>query len=571
MSKKLIVGANSSLVKKVRTYCGDSSFLYVSHKDLVEDASYLVNEKYECAYIFSWVSDAKRMRSLIDKINNISINIYFISSTAVFALQWQRHWNSYPIVKSAIEKYCASLGITVVRLGVTESIKDYPGVYPYSDYKEISKFIKNPFAYHISLVEGVNEINLFTLKNKRSLNAREKLSSFLESRVEFSNVFLKPIEGFSKYFLKHNYYGYSRISLKCFHEVVIIGAGVGARNAIKKNNKINHFVIDSDRSDITLTKNGFVKTYIGLGNRGLAKFWHGVYIEKFGDFYRKKVPLFVNRGVKASLKSTVVSVRYDSYQEYFQISCVNKFGHKYEIFSNKVLFAAGWYENCRLLGRLFDYKDQVTLDDHIIYYAGEMSTKTAVKDKFYNSYFGIFLKRGRCKIFNDSLIDVRPYSDLATEVSNSSMYLNSPLFIFHRLITNCNIYRLNQAFFNKFGWCIKTRKSAVYCQQVVPRKINMLIGSMEFQSAALDKNKTSELLDNITYLLSDFKPVKTISEYAEAQHGFGGGELARIVKLSELYITGKVGIVGSPTFERLGPVHHSNDLNVNNEFNWSDR
>ena len=89
MLKKLIIGTNSEIVRKIKAKINNAD--YISHLDIFKTNLNI----YKSIFVFSWSHN-----SLLDNvklINQLPLKkVIFISTVSVLSLQKRSQWNSYP-------------------------------------------------------------------------------------------------------------------------------------------------------------------------------------------------------------------------------------------------------------------------------------------------------------------------------------------------------------------------------------------------------------------------------------------------------------------------------------------
>lgn len=132
----LIIGSNSKIIKLIGTFC---------NADLVSHSNIPLNGDYKSAYIFSYSSDKKENKSLLDKVHNLNIaNTVYISS--ITAGIHERYHFKYPAIKRYCEILAAERGFNIVRIGlIVETMKHVPkyGTFAITEINEIVNMINN--------------------------------------------------------------------------------------------------------------------------------------------------------------------------------------------------------------------------------------------------------------------------------------------------------------------------------------------------------------------------------------------------------------------------------------------
>ena len=521
MLKKLIIGTNSEIVRKIKAKINNAD--YISHLDIFKTNLNI----YKSIFVFSWSHN-----SLLDNvklINQLPLKkVIFISTVSVLSLQKRSQWNSYPNNKKKIEKIVLNNRGSVLRLGIFDDLKKKhnSSVIPYTSYKHLTKFLNQ--------IEYKNQIyDCFELYcTNKNLSILEKF--FYEISVFFSNIKIirKGCEVIAKYILNSFFYGYTADTLSLYCKNLQIGYGaIGSQHLKYLNDRL---VAVSYKKDKIISNNGFNQTYIGYDKTGLSKYWHGVYLEKTNNKFYKKVPFIVDR--KKKPKSSIeVHVKKISYTNKHFLSICKSIDNLVKIYSLRIILAAGIFENIRLLQSLLNNKKlKINLNDHEWFNLGFINLEEAINKKFIiKKWFLIFRDKLLVKKFNNLnlVIEFRPFSDLHLENKSFKFYSDLKNNIFIKIIKNFTFLRLNEAFFNKFGFSLYTNK-IILCA-LINNKGSVTYDCFDIKKKRLSKNILNKITNEVK---SEFKTLVTLEkkETFDSQHINGGEEILEKLEIKNL-------------------------------------
>ena len=529
---KLIIGKNSSLVKKLRANLNE--FNYISHTDI----GYTNMNLYSEVYIFSYSRNS--VEENIQFINKIlHENIFYISTVAVFSLGYSGDFYEYPKIKNEVEKYCLNRGIKVIRIGSFEN----------ADY------FKKTIAVTTTemIVAYFEEINKPELKNLFYIDSyKENFFGHLYEKIfqAFSNQkYLALLLAITSKIFQKKLYGYSYAANSCLKEHIQIGYGaLGSRS---NPSDMTHIVI-SNNSNLKLTENGFNGFLIGKKKQGLGSLWHGVYTSACDNnksFVKKKI-LRKNKLIKPKkTRLEIYPVNFINNDGDFWIIC-SKYNKK-KLITNKLSLAAGPIENIRLLSCL--EKIDVSLNDDEVFFAGTISSN--------EPYLTHLLKIGRLFVkqkylhhtrMQDGylLIDVRPYIPHKANNLDQNFYNSSLIQIIYKLITKFSIFRINEAFFNLYGFGIKTRIFSIYCQYSKINSINIRANQGHINKLIKKRANYIELMEINNHLLKLFNSFKRIDSQittVDGQHVSGGEEILFQKKILKHINDSSLNIIGLPS------------------------
>jgi hypothetical protein len=539
---KLIIGKNSRIVQGLSLK--NNLFKTISHTELDQ-----VNlKKYTEIYLFSW---AKKENDNLIILKKLPIKkVFFVSTIAVYSINHRHQWNSYPINKKNIENYVLSKGGRLIRLGfyVKEKSVLRVNIAPFTDNQQILDFIDSKKNKQQKIV------NLFQLKNFNKISfytyVLHKASYFFSFLPKLRIIF----EVIPK-FLKDDFYGYTADTLYYFRNEILIGFGV-LGSAFYYNKKEKPLVIASPKSNEHLNRNGFHNTILGFDYIGLAKLWHGVSIIKKNNKYYKKVPLMVSRErlPSSACHDHVTSVSFQN--NFFEIQTKSK----QSFYTRRLSLACGPIQNTLLLKMLCSYNKEVKFSDHELHNIGYMFTNEAISKGFIKK-FGPFIFRSHLLRANINqykvLLEFRPRVIIINE-DERDIYLNTTSNIIKKIILNFNFSRLNEAFFNKFGFAFTVNQTDIVAQVLIKNCI-VLTKENKLIRKRVTKNISSKLslfMHKKFLTFNDYKLKKSI----DSQHICGGAELLKNKEIKWYLENNKIKIMGSPTNRELDEFHHTHSL-----------
>tara|TARA_B100001027_G_scaffold215828_1_gene190632 strand:+ start:483 stop:2120 length:1638 start_codon:yes stop_codon:yes gene_type:complete len=540
---RLLIGANSTIVKKIQNNL--NGFKKISHKNIKSYKS----KDYEKIIIFSWSKSSLEENFKI--LENIDITkVIFISTTAVMSLKKRKQWNKYPNWKKEIEDYVLKNNGKVLRIGIfdKENAKGLYGYYPYTSSKRLSDYLNN--------IENINAgiINCFDIKKGELSNLKSyyaKFLNFVACCFPSLSIFQAPIEALVK-ITGIKSYGYTNDSNFFFSNKVLIGNGCLGSEYSKKYTVDRIFT--SHKKDIKLNKNGFKDTLVGYYKNGLAKFWHGVSIERNDGFLQKKVPIFVDRAFTLKRKINFHITKINFGENFCELEGINNLNEIKTFYAEKIVLGAGPIENTSLLNQFEDSK--ITFDDHELLFIGTISLEQAVKEEYVKK-LGPFIFPGKVALGSNSgirfLIDPRPYNKIKF---TENIYADSSLNIIKKLILKFSFSSLNEAFFNKFGIALKTYRISLNIQMVAEDCIEF-VGN-ELKRDRINNNKIENIKIFFSKKIKSFIPEDSHS--FDGQHIIGGRQLVSNKKIIKLISSGKLEILGSPCDIRLTELHHTEIL-----------
>ncbi|MDB4832364.1 hypothetical protein OAH48_01315 [Methylophilaceae bacterium] len=444
--KKLIIGKNSSIVKGM--FKNLKNFDYISHQDINKTDL----QPYKWIFLFSWsktsINDNKKIIKKIPKKK-----LVFISTVAMYSLNLRDQWNKYVVNKNEIEKIVEQNKSYIVRLGIFNNNKHF-GVIPYTSLVSVVNLLNNWSGNEDQVIDLYS---IVTTKKEKNLLV-ETLNKI--SRVFFNVYSIRIIiESIIKYIFKSANYGYTADTLCFFHKKIQVGYGAIGCEYYKKNN-FKHLVIASDAEDYKINKGGFINTILGFKYTGLSKYWHGAYLTTKNNIIKKHVPLFVRRN-KIPSNNVIGHVEQIEYiNNFFKIKVSNQKRSAY-YFCEKLVLSSGSIENVKLLRQITQKKlNNYFFSDQEWFSFGEIALDEAL-DMGYIKKFGPFIYRGKLlHIPNQknysSLIEFRPLS-YSKHINNDLLfYSDTTKNILIKIYTQFSFSRLNEAFFNKFGFSFLT-------------------------------------------------------------------------------------------------------------------
>ena len=537
---KLIIGLNSSIVKNVSKKL--KGFEIISHREIRKKDL----NKYDFIFLFSWPRVLnKSYWNLIDLIPKKKL--VFISSIAVFSKFLRSQVYRYPNQKLMIENFVLDRGGSVLRLGIFhKSWESFPNqVIPYTSYVSLISTLNN------WVQDKSKIINLFEL-----IDNKHKVKPFINYlyiiHTILKNKYIRvPLDLLIKKLGSKNY-GYTKDSLFFFQKSIQIGYGVLGEAMLQKIKYQKPLTLLSDSKDSLLDQNGFTNTLIGYSNNGLKKYWHGVSISSNKNLnFKKKSKIFISR--KKCPKNYFIN----------HVNNINDKGNMFEIFGKKAIFfsksiyfAAGPFENAKLISSLINYRGKLNFSDHSLIFVGHCETDELIK-KNYLIRKGLFIINNKLFTNNkDFLLDFRPYSKETFNKKNDDFYNDTTQNILLKLISGLSFSRINEAFFNKFGFSIYTKKSLCFLQVVNSNCIEYDLAGNHISRKKLSNVFFKKIQNIISKSLLTFRANK-YPVVMDGQHIVGAKIILTNSRLKKLIASNRVYIAGSPTKRELDFRHHS--------------
>ena len=444
--KNLIIGKNSSIVRSILHLLPDN-FELISHSDIKETNF----DKFEEIFLFSWSNSTSKMHEILAFVP--VKKLVFISSLAVYANFIFFQISSYPRKKLKIENYILKNGGKIMRLGFFDKniLEKVSTPVPVTSKDDLLRALscedrmRVEEIYHLEMGRGSIDLT--------KDNVRYYLLSIFPLRIVFDIlmiVFKNPLRN------------YSRELVYCFSSEVQLGQGALGGYFLKKSGG-NPLVISADGKNQILNSNGFKQTVLPGDKMGLGKLWHGVWIDR----NTKKVPIIVPRyrpkpfTVASTvrnicLKSKKIEVAKKEYPE-------NRFYFPFQ----RVTLAMGCIQNIQILRQCVGFTEPVRVNDHEIGFLGYISLSEGSEQGLVKKVLGIFILRGKVVRYPDALIDVRPSAKLGENIQNDFKLLNRSYWgIVWNLLKGMSAYKINQAFFNKYGIGFSTSRLLVHGQIV---------------------------------------------------------------------------------------------------------
>jgi len=506
MKDKLIIGKNSWVVGNLKATLKD--FDFISHSDI---GSLNLN-KYKWIFLFSWSNvsledNLKIVESIPKK------KLIFVSTLAVHSITVRTQWNQYVLNKKIVEDYLLkNNNSSILRLGIFTNLKeDHYGLIPYTSFSKLASLLNNWSANKDRIIEC---FEIFDTKNKTDKIV--DVSNYLSGYFNKILIIRKFIEYFIKHFLNSPRYGYTADLLSLFHESLQIGFGALGQSYYKKNK--SSMIVVSNKKDKFLINDGFRNTILGFKNNGLAKYWHGVFLEIKGSDINKKVPFFVNRGKVPlnAIKNHVEKVTFDD--NFFKISLENKIHIKY-LYAKKLILSCGAIQNIQILSEIFSLKNKFFFSDQEWHIFGKISSAEALKNKFLTK-IGPFVTRKKLLLIKNkkyfpALLEFRPMLS-SKDNYNINFFNDTSYNIFLRLITKFSLNNMNQAFFNKIGIGLCTRDILIIGQ--VEAKNSIIIDNLKrYRRIRIPVQEINMIKNLLKNKFNSFKPNNIIVS-TDSQH-----------------------------------------------------
>ncbi len=550
---KCVIGKNSKIVNKLNL--DPNIFNIVSHNEIGN----LDFNAYESIFVFSWDYDSLSNNLLL--LCQLPLKkVLFISTQSIFSLQLRKQWASYPNDKLNAENFVMNNGGSVVRLGTVESRLQYSfkGTYAFTDLEKLNSLIEvwDPFSYP-------KLINYFDIKFS-SNQSTHSISNFFDSisrLLPSSKYFQIPLILLQK-LCGINKYGYTSDCSKFVHECIQIGYGSFGSTFSSLPKYKNSLCLVSNFPNYTLNNSGFQNTKIGKRLTGLAAYWHGVTTHNVNSSneYYKKVQLFVNRPSLYKAHYDIVNVfKINHDGSKWSVLGTDKQGAVIEYFSKNLVLAAGWLDNIKLLSYVTPISTK--LDDDENFYAGTCNTIDAIKSNLIKLKFKIFITHNTIKRITtdkyDFIIDIRPHvPSKHSNFEGLKFYTANTSGILIKLVKGFNFNRINEAFFNKFGFAFYTESCSVFVQALTNNCISVKadMGQIELNRSRLSISDFHSISDYIHSILNSFNK-DDFFESVDGLHVMGGIDIVNNSSIRNLISDGRLSIVGVPCKHRSDPFH----------------
>lgn len=557
MASKLIIGANSKIVREISNQLED--FDFVSHTAI--DA---INfSKYQFIFLFSW-----SFKSLQMNIRNIELvppeKLVFISSVAVFSALSRKQFARYPKDKLHAEKIAFGQGSRILRIGMWNS------KFVQSVYNKFFSTGPNKLVSTLNNYSNDSDVILNCLDvesgSKSDLRYFFGLLTKVSKLLPNSTVFQAPIYLLLR-FMNIREYGYSHDTTNLITKNLVVGNGVlGSR--VMRDIKANVTLVSTNCQNVSLNNDGFANSLIGLTKFGLSSLWHRVCVIHEPPLLRKT---FVKRRdgfSKSTLNAMIVDIdlnkkialavqvpdgeiikNFDTLRKYIEKS------PPFPIHYETIFLAAGPIMNIFILRKYL--KLPFLLSDHEILKIGTTNYKDLPPNCV--KIWGPFVKFNSFSVcdvdgLGTVLLDFRPNSSWSR---NKNIYLNSTTKILFKLLSSGSLSKINEAVYNRLGFAFKTQRMALYIQVLSEKSI-----SFDGSNFIRSRLPASHLLA-ITNKLSEFHKTLLLEHEIhtmDAQHIVG--KLSEPYgRLSEAQKDGSIVICGTPTRNYdLKTFHHTEDL-----------
>ena len=187
-------------------------------------------------------------------------------------------------------------------------------------------------------------------------------------------------------------------------------------------------------------------------------------------------------------------------------------------------------------------------------------------NKNYLSKFGLIILNKKLEKLvvgnHEMLIEVRPYN--SSKLKNN-IYADTTKNIILKLFKKFDFETINEAFFNKFGFAIYTKKAFISLQILVKNAVRF--DGISFSRVRISDQDLKNICDALKLKFDSFKEGN--SQSFDGQHIMGGDEFYQNKSFLKLIETGRLKILGSPTLEKLDIFHNTEILKkkIRNEMN----
>jgi hypothetical protein len=550
---RLIVGANSRVVKSLKL---NPCIHLISHNDL----SSTDLGKYEEIFLFSW--SAKSNEDNICMIDLIpSSKLIFVSTIAIFANQYRNQWARYPNFKLICEEMVLAKKARILRIA---SLDDATLDGLQSDYAFTGPSLLERFLNECSWPNNESIVNLFTIKPiRRTKNMVVVMLGRVNELLPGNWFFQIPFILLSKLLGSMNY-GYTYDCHRYTTDEVMIGYGaLGSAYDASHPLQTRKYIV-SFLPNKFLKFFGFVNTLVGKRGIGLSRYWHGVLTEQIqgSSLVKKDVFFRVPRPQPRRAKTAnceVLSIKYNG--SLWCIQSITKGGKIVHDFANRIVLAAGPFENIRLISGARSIS--CWLDDDENAFVGSISMDECLRLSLVKK-FGPFVYQPKgIRLRDDFFIEIRPPLADHKFLSHGAdlFYVNTPFAIVIKIIKNFSFARFNEAFFNKFGFAFITNKFSVFCQVLKKNAIEISCESSEIKSLKRHRLTPSEWKNiqiTIEEMLPSFEPFDSILSF-DGLH-IQGGWNQDVIDATKNILGTSILILGSPRNGRSDPFHTTRPL-----------
>lgn len=551
--KHCIIGANSKIVKALNL---QSNFHMVSHNDI----KFYDFSKFDMIWVFSWST-----RSITSNLNIIESipdkKIIFISSQAVMSMSVANQPYNYVNWKKICEDRVLSKAGEVIRIASVneDQAKNYAEVYAHTNIMELQNYMLQ--KENVLSGEVIPLFNIKTIDKKNTIlfNYRNRLIDYLRINKKFNYL-----HACFCMFFKVPSYGYSRDCQKLLANKVVIGYGAVGSYALKNRLKMTDKIFVNFEKNIILNNNGFKNTLIGRGKSGLAKLMHGVSTEAYGGLYVKKFVKFFPGlfYIPANVRSQKIrTIKFIGSK--WQILCESPSGQQQVYYSNKLILAAGWLENTRLLSCLSECNSKLKFSDDESAFIGSVSVEEAIRSNLIQRS-GLFIKHKFGKIVDTSIPCFIEARAIPSEIKLNTNYYDGKGYKIIKIITKFNLKKFNSVIFNKFGFMIYTKNSiellATYlCEDSIECSVgNGIILSLS-RKVLLTEKFLENLNGNIKKGFASYKPSKNVKPL-DGIHVVGGSDILKQKRIADLIISKKLLVLGPPNKSKIDPFHTTKRL-----------
>jgi hypothetical protein len=562
----LIIGKNSNLILSIKHRLND--FDFISHQE-IHSVNLL---KYDTIFLFSW--SYTHQADNLDLLSKLPLNkLVFISSTSVFSLMVRKQWGAYPNNKFECENIVLSGGGRILRLGVCNTNLKYS---IYGRYQFTSLLMLVNYLTHYENIIKFNQIvvNLYCVENGELNKLKTYVGKLLRLlSLHFPNYLILqfPFFVFAK-MLKIANYSYTGDTISCCQNTLQVGYGAFGSFFYKRFHRKVGAVVTSTNENISLNQNGFKNTMVGKNIFGLSSLWHGVYFKRVNDLYQKKI-LFMNRILflrkDKHILADVDHIEHsdNGYRVFTNISRINIHPYykcksanneiKFELNCDKIILAAGPFENARLLQSIEPV--DFIFDDHELALLGELNLSNI--NPFIKK-IGPFVYAFKACIMNinnsEILLDFRPYVRAKT-IDSLAYYNKGSVSIIYKLFTQFNYDRLNEAFYNRFKISFATDKFQVYGQYLVKDCIKYY-PNKEITRKRVTLLEWSKIQNNINLQFPSFNSY-IVNNTIDAIHSWSSINLDNYPTITKLINSRLLTIFGSPNSSlKLSSRHHTHEF-----------
>lgn len=551
--RQCVIGKRSTIVRSLKLRDDISVFASES----LEEVDFSL---YDFVWLFSWFSgQLDKNLEIIAKIP--AKKLVFVSTQSVAASFIADQPFNYINHKLHCEKVVERAGGTVLRIASVDAIlaKKYgPFSVAATSIDELSAFINSYSGEEGPTIHFYNIIGW----DRKSLSGR--LTSIVDwlRKAKFINL----LHAITCKLLKRRSYGYSRDCQRILADTIVVGFGALSGFALAGKIKQSDRVFVNYERDLRLDEFGFKQSFVGLSKFGLGSKWHGVRtaLDASGRV-RKSVDLFPFRSSNKQwttklCERKVAKIKFA--QKKWIVTVRKQDGSLEEHVANRLILAAGWLENYRLLSCLCEGQLRSYFSDDELVFVGTVCKTDAIEKGLIKSYGPVIKFQTGVLLSDDiSFVESRLGGGQTTPESDDRL---EPWKSVWRSIRGFDLQKINSKFFNKFGIGIflEERLDLLYTT-LSERCISVTVEDGELKSmhrARRVEARKASINNELRALFPTFIPYEQPLTILDGLHVTGGDEVLESDQIRELTRNKKLLVLGPPCSHKDDPFHTTKPL-----------